>query len=90
MLFMVIEHFKNRDARPVYDRFAEKGRMMPEGLNYVDSWIEKNFDRCFQIMETEDPALFDPWIAEWQDLMDFEIVPIVTSKEAREIFVSKP
>ena len=64
--------------------------MMPEGLNYVDSWIEKNFDRCFQIMETEDPALFDPWIAEWQDLMDFEIVPIVTSKEAREIFVSKP
>ena len=85
MLFMVIEHFKNRDARLVYDRFAEKGRMMPEGLNYVESWVEKNFDRCFQLMETDDAALFDAWIAEWNDLMDFEVIPVQTSMEARHI-----
>ena len=83
MLFMVIEHFKNRDARAVYERFANKGRMMPEGLNYVDSWIEGNFDRCFQLMETDDAGLFDVWIANWRDLVDFEIIPVVTSAEAR-------
>ena len=85
MLFMVIEHFKNRDARAVYERFAEKGRMMPEGLNYVDSWVEKGFDRCFQLMETDDQALLDAWIAEWDDLMDFEVIPVVTSTDARKI-----
>ena len=84
MLFMVIEHFKNRDASPIYERFAEKGRMMPDGLNYIDSWIENNFDRCFQLMETDDAALFDAWIAEWDDLMDFEVIPVQTSAEARQ------
>jgi hypothetical protein len=83
MLFMVIEHFKNRDAAPVYARFQEKGRMMPEGLKYIDSWVEPNFDRCFQLMETDDAALFQEWIDNWQDLVDFEIVPVVTSAEAR-------
>ncbi len=83
---MVIEHFKNRDAKPVYERFAEKGRMMPEGLNYVDSWVEKGFDRCFQLMETDDVALFDTWIAEWADLMDFEVIRVQTSMEARQFF----
>lgn len=58
MLFMVIERFKNRDAAPVYKRFGERGRMMPEGLKYIDSWVEPNFDRCFQLMEADDPALF--------------------------------
>ncbi len=57
MLFMVIERFKNRDAEPVYRRFREQGRMMPEGLKYVASWIEENFDRCFQVMECEDPTI---------------------------------
>ena len=83
---MVIEHFKNRDAKPVYERFAEKGRMMPEGLNYVDSWVEKGFDRCFQLMETDDAVLFDAWIAEWKDLVDFEVIPVQTSMEARQLF----
>ncbi|HEX3100179.1 MAG TPA: DUF3303 family protein [Pyrinomonadaceae bacterium] len=88
MLFMVIEHFKNRDGRPIYERFAEKGRMMPDGLNYLDSWVEENFNRCFQLMETEDPALFDAWIAEWKDLMDFEVIPVQTSQQARSLFNS--
>ena len=84
MIYMVIEHFKDRNAVEVYRRFRKKGRMMPEGLNYVDSWVEPNYDRCFQLMETDDPALFDQWIANWDDLMDFEIIPVITSKEARE------
>ena len=82
MLFMVIEHFKNRDAAAVYKRFQERGRMAPDGLNYVDSWVETDFDRCFQLMETDDPHLFEQWIAQWNDLVDFEVVEVITSKEA--------
>ena len=85
MLFMVIEHFKNGDAAPVYKRFRERGRMAPEGLNYIDSWIETNLDRCFQLMECDDPALFQEWIAQWQDLVDFEIVEVITSQQASAI-----
>ena len=81
MLFMVIEHFRTRDAIEVYKRFKEQGRMMPEGLKYIDSWIEANFDRCFQLMECEEPLLFQQWILKWQDLVDFEIIPVVPSKE---------
>jgi len=84
MLFMIIERFKQQGARAVYRRFAEKGRMMPEGLHYVDSWVEANFDRCFQLMECNDLRLLQQWIAQWQDLVEFEIVPVITSKEARE------
>ena len=81
MLFMVIERFKNRDAKAIYTRLAEKGRMMPEGLRYVGSWIEEGFDRCFQVMETAQPELVNLWISRWQDLVDFEIVPVLTSGE---------
>jgi hypothetical protein len=84
MLFMVIERFKNRDARAVYRRFQEKGRMAPEGLKYVGSWIEANFDRCFQLMECDDPRLLQQWIVQWQDLIEFEIVPVVPSQETVE------
>lgn len=84
MLFMVIERFKNRDAAAVYRRFEERGRMMPDGLTYVGSWIEASFDRCFQLMECDDARLFQQWIAQWQDLMEFEIVPVVTSKDTKE------
>ncbi len=84
MLFMVIERYKNRDAKAIYRRFQERGRMMPEGLNYVGSWIEANFDRCFQIMECEDPRLFQTWVVQWQDLIEFEITPVVRSKETSE------
>ena len=80
---MVIERFRNRNPKPIYARLAERGRMMPEGLEYVDRWIEPNFDRCFQLMRTADAGLFQRWIAEWTDLMEFEIVPVVTSKETR-------
>lgn len=84
MLFMVIERFKNRDARAVYQRFKEKGRMAPEGLTYVGSWIEANFDRCFQLMECDDPRLLQQWVARWQDLIEFEFIPVVPSKETVE------
>jgi Domain of unknown function (DUF3303) len=81
MLYMVIERFKNRDAKAVYSRFREKGRMMPEGLNYVESYVEENFDRCFQLMECDDPQLLEQWASHWRDLMELEFVPVTRSKE---------
>lgn len=84
MLFMMIERFKNRDARAVYRRTREKGRMAPEGLSYVGSWIEANFDRCFQLMECSDACLLQQWMLQWQDLVEFEIIPVVPSKETVE------
>jgi hypothetical protein len=86
MLFMVIEHFKDRDPGPVYKRFAERGRLMPDGLRYVSSWIEVGMDRCFQVMETDDPILLQEWIINWGDLVDFEVVPVVTSAEMVELY----
>lgn len=82
MLYMVVEHFK--DETEIYSRFREKGRMMPEGLNYISSWIDTDFKKCFQLMETDDAKFFDEWIANWDDLMDFEIFSVMTSKEASE------
>ena len=84
MLFMVIERFKNRNARAVYTRYRERGRMLPEGLKYVGSWVEASFDRCFQLMECDDARLLQKWVFEWQDLVEFEIVPVVSSKETTE------
>jgi len=84
MLFMVIERFKNRDAKAIYRRLREEGRGMPDGLQYVGSWVEVNFDRCFQLMECNDARLFQSWTARWSDLMEFEIVPVVPSAETRE------
>ena len=78
---MVVERFV-QGARPVYERAAEKGRMLPDGLVYVDSWIDESLERCYQLMETEDPGLFDEWIARWSDLADFEIVRVIGSAEA--------
>jgi Domain of unknown function (DUF3303) len=80
---MVIERFV-RGARPVYERAAERGRMLPDGLVYVDSWIDEGLERCFQLMETDDPALFDEWIASWSDIGEFEVVPVIASAEAAE------
>ena len=84
MLYMVIERFRNRDAAAVYRRFRERGRMAPDGLRYVASWVEVGFDRCFQLMECDDPRLLDEWAARWQDLVEFEVVPVVTSEQAAE------
>ena len=78
---MVIETFL-RGARPVYERAAENGRMLPDGLVYVDSWIDESLERCFQLMETDDPALFEEWTAAWSDLARFEVIPVVESNEA--------
>jgi hypothetical protein len=84
MLFMIVERFKNRDPKPIYRRLRERGRQMTDGLKYIDSWVEANFDRCFQLMETDDLRLLQQWIAHWNDLTDFEIVPVVPSKDTRE------
>jgi hypothetical protein len=78
---MVVEEFVE-GARPVYERAAERGRMLPPGLEYVDSWIDASLERCFQLMETDDPALIDDWIAKWSDLARFEVVPVLSSDEA--------
>ena len=89
MLFMVIERFRDRDAKAIYRRFREQGRMMPDGLTYAGSWIEANFDRCFQLMECDDARLLQDWLLNWNDLMECEIVPVVPSKEARELVESR-
>jgi hypothetical protein len=78
---MVIETFV-QGARPVYERVAEKGRMLPPGLLYLDSWIDEPLQRCFQLMETDDPNVLDEWMEEWSDLVRFEIVPLIGSTEA--------
>jgi Protein of unknown function (DUF3303) len=85
MLYMVIERFKEGTAPEIYRRFREKGRMMPQGLEYVSSWIDLDFKTCWQLMQTENFALFDTWIDNWKDLMNFEIVPVRTSAEVREL-----
>ena len=84
MLYMVIEHFK-RGAPEVYRRFREQGRMMPDGLEYVSSWISDDLTTCWQLMQTNDPTLFDQWTRNWDDLMDFQIIPVLTSAEVREV-----
>lgn len=87
MLFMVIENFRNGDAAPVYRRFREQGRMLPAGLTYLDSWTTATFDRCFQLMECEDQLLLKQWIERWEDLVEFEVIPVITSAEAAEAVI---
>jgi Protein of unknown function (DUF3303) len=82
MLYLVIETYL-RGAEAVYSRATERGRMLPAGLVYVDSWVAaETLDRCFQLMESDDPGLFDEWVANWSDLVEFEIVPVISSAEA--------
>ena len=81
MLYMVVEHFKEGAVPDIYRRFREKGRMMPDGLNYVSSWIDTDLKVCYQLMETEDVTLFERWTRNWDDLMEFKIVPVRTSAE---------
>jgi Domain of unknown function (DUF3303) len=86
MLFMVIERFKDNDMIPVYEHLRDKGRMLPEGLRYVNSWIEPNFSRCFQLMECDDLRLFQAWTLAWRGTgATFEIVPVVESALTREV-----
>ena len=82
MLYMVIERFRGGDAGPVYRRFRERGRMVPEGLSYVDSWVDESLRICFQLMRTDRRELLDEWMSQWSDLVEFEVYPVVTSAEA--------
>ena len=86
MLFMVIESFRDNDMVPVYQRLRESGRFLPEGLEYVDSWVEANFSRCFQLMRCDDLTLIQAWILGWRNCgVTFEIVPVVTSAETQSV-----
>ena len=78
---MIIEDFRNRDPKPVHDRFVARGRMLPEGVTYHASWIDSTRVRCYQLMEAESRDALAPWIAAWSDIVDFEVVPVVTSSE---------
>lgn len=82
MLFMVIEKFRNRDPKPVYRRFKEKGRMAPPGARYVSSWVTTDLERCYQVMDCDDRASLDEWLANWNDIVDFEVIPVITSEKA--------
>lgn len=94
MLFMVIERFRDNDMVPVYERLQHQGRMLPEGLRYIDSWVEANFSRCFQLMECDDLRLFQEWVLQWRGSgVAIEIVPVVSSKDTREVvapYLDKP
>lgn len=82
MLFMVIEKFRGGDPAPVYRRFRDSGRLAPEGLEYVSSWVTDDLRTCYQVMECEDRTLLDRWMSRWSDIVDFEVVPVITSPEA--------
>jgi hypothetical protein len=82
VLFMIVEHFRNGEARPIYERFRERGRLAPEGLQYVGSWVTADLRQCYQVMACEDRALLDQWIAAWTDLVEFEVIPVISSVEA--------
>ena len=82
MIFMVIENFKKGSAKAIYDRYEKHGRMMPEGLNYINSWVDTKFEKCYQVVECDDEKELQKCIVNWQDLVDFEIMPVMTSNEA--------
>jgi hypothetical protein len=82
MRYMVIERYRNGDAVPVYQRFRDQGRMAPDGLTYVESWVDEPMRVCYQLMETDDRALLDAWMANWSDIVDFEVHPVISSPEA--------
>lgn len=81
---MIIEHFRNQDPVPVYRRFRDRGRLAPEGLRYVSSWVDEELERCFQLMEADDRKLLDEWIVNWNDLVEFEVYLVISSQEASE------
>ena len=82
--YMIVEHFRNGEAAPIYRRFKERGRLAPDGLTYISSWVTEKMSMCFQVMETSDPKLLDEWIRNWDDLVEFEVHPVITSQEAAQ------
>jgi Protein of unknown function (DUF3303) len=89
MLYMIIEHFRGGDATSVYRRFRDRGRMAPEGLRYLGSWVTADLQRCFQVMECDDPQLLEEWMSHWKDLIDFELIPVMTSADAAAAVASQ-
>ena len=89
MVYMIIEKFHPGKVKALYQRFAEKGRMMPDGLNYVNSWIDEQVATCYQVMESDSKEKIDEWISHWNDLVDFEVVPVISSGEAKERVMSR-
>jgi hypothetical protein len=89
LFYLVIEHFKNQDPVPVYRRFRDRGRLAPEGVRYVSSWVDDQLERCFQLMESESRQLLDEWIVNWNDLVEFEVYPVISSNEAAERISSR-
>jgi hypothetical protein len=89
MLFMLIETYRNGDPVPVYRRFRDRGRQAPPGLEYRGSWVTHDLGRCYQLMECEDRRLLDEWMALWADIVDFEVIPVITSAEAQEAVAGK-
>ncbi|HLA13892.1 MAG TPA: DUF3303 family protein [Gemmatimonadaceae bacterium] len=82
MQFVIVERFLDGDPVPVYRRLRDQGRLAPAGLRYVESWVSEDLTRCYQVMACEDRALLDEWMAAWRDIVDFEVVPAMTSDEA--------
>ena len=89
MLYMIIESFNNGDPVPVYRRFRDRGRLAPDGLKYVSSWVTSDMAKCYQLMECENRDLLEQWMASWNDLVDFEVVPVITSAQAVERLASR-
>ena len=89
VLYMVIERFKDKNAIAVYRRFRDHGRLAPEGLHYVSSWVDEDFECCYQLMDTDDRRLLEQWMANWSDLVDFEVRPVLPSKQAAEIIAPR-
>lgn len=89
MLYMIVEHFRGGDARPVYRRFRDQGRLAPDGLHYISSWVTRDLQRCFQVMECDDERLLQEWIARWDDLVRFEVIPVMTSPDAAAAVASQ-
>jgi hypothetical protein len=87
---MILERFRNGDPRPVYERFDQRGRMMPDGMRYVDSWVTDDLARCYQVVECDDRSSLEQWMSAWSDLVDFEVTPVVTSAAARQAALRTP
>ena len=84
MKYMIFETFKPGKVKEIYQRLEEKGRMQPEGLTYINSWIDENMEKCYQVMETDSIKKIHQWISNWDDVMEFEIVPVISSAEAKK------
>ncbi len=88
MLYMIIERFRPGKTKDLYKRFEEKGRMLPDGVKYINSWIDNDILTCYQVMESESEQKLQQWISYWNDLADFEVIPVISSAEAKEKVLS--